>query len=171
MSGSGKGGDNRGSRRRPFRRRERDNNWQDSPKGESKKTAETPQILEGKIEKRRGGLYERPRWIAPKLPTEPLPSANCAWCGEPIKDISTALSESGSGRPVHFECVLAKISENETLEPGDAISYIGGGRFGIIHFNNPANTKDFNIKRIFEWENKENNADWRRSISEHFSVT
>jgi hypothetical protein len=59
----------------------------------------------------------------------------------------------------------------EKLENNDIICYIGGGRFGVVHYNNPPDTRDFRIKRIFEWENKDNRYEWRQSISKYFSVT
>jgi len=58
-----------------------------------------------------------------------------------------------------------------TLEANDAVCYIGGGRFGVIHYNNPPDIKDFIIKRIIDWEAKDNSNDWRMPISEYFSVT
>jgi hypothetical protein len=122
-------------------------------------------------EKKRGSLYERPKWIPPKPSSVPLPSASCHWCGKPVKDISTAVSDPDSGKPVHFDCVIDRIVERENLETGDTVSYIGGGRFGIVHYNNPPDTRDFTIKKVFEWENKDSRSDWRTAISEHFSVT
>jgi hypothetical protein len=173
MSGSGKGCDNRGNRRQPFKRRDRENHSRngESPKGGGKKTVHLPLAGEGRPEKRRGSLYERPKWVPPKPPAEPLPTASCAWCGKPVKDISTAISEPDTGLPVHFDCVIDRIVEREILETGDTVSYIGGGRFGVVHFNNPPDTRDFKIKKIIEWENKENRSEWRVSISDHFSVT
>ena len=172
MSGSGKGGDNRGNRRQPFKRRDRENHPQnrESPKGGGKKPVHLP-TGEGRPERKRGSLYERPKWVPPKPPSEPLPTAVCAWCGNPVKDISTAISEPDSGNPVHFDCVINRIVERETLETGDTVSYIGGGRFGIVHYNNPPDIRDFTIKKIFEWEVKENRSEWRVKISDHFSVT
>ena len=174
MSGSGKGGDNRGNRRQPFRRRDRDNSHsqnRDAPKGGGKKAVDLSFSGEGKFEKKRGSQHERPKWVPPKPPAVSLPAASCAWCGKPIKDISTAISEPDSGKPVHFDCVIDRIIEREILETGDTVSYIGGGRFGIVHFNNPPDTRDFTIKKIFEWENKENRSEWRVTMSDYFSVT
>jgi len=59
----------------------------------------------------------------------------------------------------------------ENLDPNDNVCYIGGGRFGIIHYNNLPDTRDFFIKKILEWENKDINNEWRRPISEYFSIT
>jgi hypothetical protein len=64
--------------------------------------------------------------------------------------------------------------EQETPEQGDVVSYIGGGRFGIVHFNEPAEKREkgaFTIKKILEWEDKENRAEWRGFIADHYSVT
>jgi hypothetical protein len=85
--------------------------------------------------------------------------------------MAAALNDKFSGAPVHFDCVIARIGENEALEKGDAVTYIGGGRFGVVHFNNPQDTKNFKVKKILEWEDKENRALWRRDISDHYSLT
>ena len=174
MSGSGKGGDSRGNRRKPLKHRNRENNQsrtREAAKNGGKRPVDFSLMGEGKPEKKRGSLPDGSKWVPPQLPSVPLPSAFCAWCNKPIKDISAAFSEPDSGKPVHFDCVINRISERENLENGDVVSYIGGGRFGIIHFDNPPDTRDFKIKKIFEWENKENRSDWRVTISDHFSVT
>jgi hypothetical protein len=112
------------------------------------------------------------------LSAGPLPVPDCPWCGKPIKDISAAITDRNSGQPVHFDCVLARISDGENLDRGDAVSYIGGGRFGIVHFSNSPEDqrrsgefRKFVIKKVFEWEDKENRAEWRQSIRDHYSVT
>jgi hypothetical protein len=174
LSGGGKNGDNhRGGRRRFSKRRERENAQgapQDSARG-SRKNADYSRVGEVKLERKRGGFVERPRWKPPALSTEPIPTPVCPWCGKIIKDLSMAIADKTSGEPVHFDCVIDRISAGEKLESGDAVTYIGGGRFGVVHFNNLPDTRDFRIKKIFEWENKEERSEWRQSISDHFSVT
>ena len=177
MSGNGKGGNSRRNRQR-FSGRRDDSQPQRQDSGRSRdgqgwnsRKAGENTFTEGKFEKSHLSLYDRPLWTAPKLPVEPLPVPDCPWCGSPIKDISTAISDKNTGLPVHFDCVLARLNEAEALESSDAVCYIGGGRFGIIHYNNPPDTRDFKIKRIFEWENKDDRSEWRRDISAHFSVT
>jgi hypothetical protein len=179
MSNGGKG-DNRGNRRRPFKRRERENT---QPVFQGGRKAESPHPGGPRSgEPHSGGsrfgedknteaLVERLRWIPPKPSTEPLPVPDCPYCGKPIKDLSLAFSDKNSGEAIHFDCMIARLSKGENLEQGDTISYIGGGRFGVVHFSNPSKPHDFKIKRIYEWENKENRAEWRQVISDHFSVT
>ena len=164
---SGKGGNNRKNKHRFSGRRE-----------ESQKPAKKPDniLSEQKFDRNRessgyGSAHERPRWTAPSLPANPITSPDCPWCGKPIKDIATAISDKESGNPVHFDCVLARIVEMEQLETNDSVCYIGGGRFGVIHYNNPPDMRDFTVKRILEWEVKEKNYEWRKPISEYFSLT
>ena len=126
---------------------------------------------EAKFEKNRDNTQDRPRWIAPVLPANPITTPDCPWCNKPIKDIATAISDKESGLPVHFDCVIARIVEMEHLENSDSVCYIGGGRFGIIHYNNPPDMRDFTIKKILEWEIKDKEYEWRTPISEYFSIT
>ena len=121
---------------------------------------------------------ERPKWTPPKMNTDPLPVPDCSWCGKPIRDISQAISDIDTDLPVHFDCVTAKLAAEEKLEKGDVISYIGGGRFGIVNFiprtgprPSPDANNGFKIKKIIEWENKDKRADWRFEICDHYSVT
>ena len=178
-SGSGRGGDNRRNRRKPSKRRDRtegshenaQSRTRDASKNDGKKQVDFSPIGEGKLEKRRGVLFDRPKWVPPVPPSVSLPAASCAWCDKPIENISEAVSEPDSGKPVHLECVINRLMEREHLESGDKLDYIGGGRFGIVHFNNPPDVRDFKIKKIFEWENKEIRSDWRVTLCDHFSIT
>jgi hypothetical protein len=86
------------------------------------------------------------------------------------------MTDKETGLPVHFDCVAAKIAQEEKLEKGDTVTYIGGGRFGIVCFGSgiPARGgegRTFKIKKIIEWENKDDRAEWRSTISDHYSVT
>lgn len=156
-----------GNNRHGYRRRERDNEkWQENTPKQGKKNAASP-----RYDKSQGVIFERPRWTPPKMSTTPLPSPICPYCGKPIRDLATALSDKDSGEAVHFDCVIARIAQGEILEKGDVIAYIGGGRFGIVRFNSPQDSRNFTIKKIFEWEDKENRAEWRDFVSDHYSVT
>ena len=171
------GRDNRG-RRRPFRGRNserfdrspgRDGNSRD---GKPKNDPQAQKPGDRPVNYRKNTPAERLNWVAPPVSTEPLPALNCIRCGQPITDAHAALSDRASGEPVHFDCVMAELNKQEKLEPGDALSYIGGGRFGIVHFENGRNgDKSFTIKKILEWEDKEKRSQWRDVIADHYSIT
>jgi hypothetical protein len=161
MSGSGKGGNNRKNRHRFSGRRD------DSQKHVKK---QENLFSDGKFEKNRTVLHDRPQWVAPVLPANPITTPDCPWCGKQINDITTAICDK-DGHPVHFDCVLARITEMERLGTNDSVCYIGGGRFGVVHYNNPPDMRDFTIKKIYEWEVKDSPNEWRKPISEYFSMT
>jgi hypothetical protein len=173
MSGRGR------SNRRGFRGRERDRD----NRGNRKK-GDDPQF-----DKSRGILIDRPKWTPPQVSSEPVPVPDCPYCGKPIKDLAAAIADKDSGQAVHFDCIIRRLAESEILERGDTIAYIGGGRFGVVHFNTAqenfnsqggrrfANGSEgtenhtFTIKKILACEKTEERADWRRILTDHFSVT
>jgi hypothetical protein len=116
-------------------------------------------------------MVNRPKWAPPVKPAEPIPVPDCPYCGKPIRDLASALTDRKTGEAIHFDCALERLAENETLGRGDAVTYIGAGRFGVVHFANPNDPRIFTIKRIFEWEDRENRADWRKSLADHYSIT
>jgi hypothetical protein len=130
-----------------------------------------------RFDKSRGVIIDRPKWVPPKMSTEPLPVPDCPWCGKPIRDIASAIADKDTGAPVHFDCVAARIVQGESLKKGDVVIYIGGGRFGVVHFGSAENQsrsedgKSFTIKKIIEWESKDSRAEWRSTVSDHYSVT
>jgi len=107
-----------------------------------------------------------PRIVAPELP-KPL----CPRCGLPIEDLPSALTDKESGNPVHFDCIVARIAEGETLMDGDKVVYLGGGRFGVVHFENNQDPKNFQVRKTIQWEEKDKRAPWRRDVSDLYSST
>jgi len=143
---------------------------------------------------RREPAAPRPRWTPPALPAVPVPVPECSWCGKPIHALAAALGDRETGLPVHFECVLARLAESEVLEEGDAVCYIGGGRFAVVHFNESERrdmerrmerrgrtrrdmTRDgggrqiFFIKKIMEWEKRDERLGWRLLVRDYYSLT
>ncbi|MDR1466194.1 MAG: hypothetical protein LBI40_01025 [Treponema sp.] len=123
-------------------------------------------------------FYDRPKWSPPQMSTEPYPLLNCPCCGKPIRDIGSAIANKIDGAPAHLECIVSKIAEREKLEKDDVIAYIGGGRFGVVHFNDRSHPRCsklfFAIKKVFEWEDTENVDDrpaWRTLVRDHYSCT
>ena len=185
----GRGGDNRGHRRSFKRRNGQDNQDRQNRQSSDQRSGDTrsgdqrqnDQNAQQKFQQdlkqdqknsgNQKNAFERPKWIPPQITSLNLPATECPICGKPIRDIISALHDKTSGKAAHFDCIIARISENEFLEKGDFVSYIGGGRFGIVRMNNPADSKKFTIKKILEWENKDDRPEWRSAISDHFSVT
>jgi hypothetical protein len=182
MSGSERGGNNR---RRSFKRRDKDDDeiaFRQPPAARTNaKPNQRPVQGKKKQEKTAEPLFRRepvkpggpprPKWTPVKPSSAPLPVLDCPLCGKPIKDIAAALSDRNTGVPVHFDCILERINETEYRESGDMVSYIGGGRFAVLHYQKPQDPRSFRIKRIIEWEDKENRADWRGPIADRYSIT
>lgn len=80
------------------------------------------------------------------------PRPQCRICGEPIEFIAEAIGESDGGFS-HFDCVISKLKEQEHVQEGEYISYVGHGNFAVF-------TKDeeghFVIKTRIPYESKEN---------------
>jgi hypothetical protein len=119
---------------------------------------------------RRGrGFYNRPKWQPVKRPAEPIPKLLCALCGKPISEPASAVSDAAGENTYHFDCALSQVKKHETLMTGETIAYIGGGRFGVVRFNDP--TKRFTIERIIDWDKQDERLPWRQIIAEHYSRT
>ena len=93
----------------------------------------------------------------------------CPFCNQPITDIASAMADRASGQPVHFDCVLNKIKADEHTGENEKIAYIGQGRFGLLYFENPRDQRHFKIKKIIEWEPRENKSEWRDELSALYS--
>ena len=94
---------------------------------------------------------------------------NCPLCAQAISDLASALADKTSGEPVHFDCVLKYLSEHESLSDGQSIVYIGQGRFAVIYFDNPRDQRHFTIKKIVEWEPRDQKCAWREELSGLYS--
>lgn len=94
---------------------------------------------------------------------------NCPKCSQPITDIASALADKKTGEPIHFECAMAEVEKNEQLSANEKIAYIGKGRFGVLYYENPGDIRHFSIKRIIEWEEREQKSSWRDEVSDLYS--
>ena len=150
------------------RRSNKNRDWNAAESAGSEEERRRPE--RNRNQKKQTPVYERPKWVPIKLPTGPLPSAVCPICAEPIKDIIAAVSDKSTGSPAHFDCVIKRIKEQERLDRGDEIVYLGGGRFGIIQYLNHHDYRNFRVKKVLEWEDAENRAEWRKDIADRFSV-
>lgn len=88
---------------------------------------------------------------------------NCPYCEKPVKYLNTAITVPGLDYPVHFDCVLKKIEDEEQLSEDEKVSYLGKGTFGIIRA-----TKDspgFFVRKRIQIEPESDKADWRKEMS------
>lgn len=88
---------------------------------------------------------------------------NCPYCDKPVKYLNTAITVAGLDNPVHFDCIINKITEDEELSADEKVSYLGKGTFGIIR-----STKDspgFFVRKRIQIEPEIEKADWRKEMS------
>ena len=52
--------------------------------------------------------------------------------GDPVEDIYSAIAEPNSGKPANFESVIKRLEEQEPLQEGERICYLGKGTFGVV---------------------------------------
>jgi hypothetical protein len=119
-------------------------------------------------DKRGLGFYDGPKWTPAKKPDEPIPEIICSLCGKPITDLASAICDREGDAVFHFDCIAAKLKEREALGAGDSLTYIGGGRFGVVHHDS---SKKFTIKKIIEWDIREERVSWRKLVADYYSST
>ena len=95
---------------------------------------------------------------SPRSPDRPTPP--CGICGEPIKDITSALSRPADGAAVHFDCALAAVSEELKPGEGEKVVYLGKGSFAAVDEQEYQQRK-LKISRRIDWENLEEKSSWR----------
>jgi len=165
-------------RRRDRHRRHKNRDERQLPKNTAQTSRSSAQSSRNSAQSQSGGTgqknsgkssaRDRERLeAAPMLPK--LPTPLCARCGEPIQDITSAMNDRDSGAPVHFDCVLKFLQGAEELAQNERIVYIGQGRFAVMYFENPVDTRKFKIIRTIEWEKREQKENWRTDISGRFS--
>jgi hypothetical protein len=64
--------------------------------------------------------------------------------------------------------MIAKLKQEEPFGEGESIAYIGGGRFGVLHYDAQ---KKFTIKKIIEWDQREERVYWRKLVADYYSST
>ncbi|MBQ9495186.1 MAG: hypothetical protein IJR50_06055 [Treponema sp.] len=93
----------------------------------------------------------------------------CTVCGKRIEEMSSAIADNANGNPAHFDCILKKITNAETLGENEKVAYIGQGRFGILHYENPRDVRSFKIVKTIEWEGHDSEQAWRSEMSSLYS--
>ena len=85
----------------------------------------------------------------------------CPVCGNPVRDLKTAILERESGQPAHFDCIARELAKTEHLEKDERISYLGKGTFGVISYRETGSPARHLIARRIQYEDPEMRAKWR----------
>lgn len=93
----------------------------------------------------------------------------CAKCGQQIIDVSTAMADRATGAPVHFDCALDEVKAGEKLSENERVTYIGQGKFAVLHFDNIRDLRHFKIVKTIEWEPRDSVYDWRSEMAGVYS--
>ena len=88
----------------------------------------------------------------------------CGICLKDIEDLSSAIALPSTGEPAHFDCVLSKVKETETLAENEQVVYLGSGSFGVIQNISDTQNPNFKIIKKIDFEKSENMPEWRKQL-------
>ncbi|AJA90487.1 hypothetical protein OY14_03505 [Borreliella chilensis] len=90
----------------------------------------------------------------------------CAICGEKINDLvfSMSLKVENEDKPVHFDCVINKLTIENNLSNNEKLVYRGVGKFFVVDTSSRGEYLYFKIIREIEFENLEEQPVWRKKI-------
>ena len=103
-----------------------------------------------------------------RVSRETVNGPDCSICNNPIRDVSAAVTDQETEKPAHFDCILKKLSERETLESQEKVIYLGSGSFGVVSI---VNNKKFEIIRKIKYEDAEERIEWRKDMRFQFPET
>jgi hypothetical protein len=98
---------------------------------------------------------------SPRRPDRPSPL--CSICGDPIKDITSALARPNDGTPVHFDCALKIAGEELKPREDEKVIYLGKGSFAVVELQ-AYQQRSLKITRRTDWENLEEKFEWRQKL-------
>lgn len=148
------------------------NNWNNQKKSEQNKAEQYRELNNKKDFHLKKAIYEdseAEKKIQQAIKEIKLREVICPKCGQPITDISSAITDKESGKPAHFDCILNQVKQTEQVGENEKIAYIGQGRFAVIYYENPRDQRHFTIKKIIEWEERDKKPEWRSELSGLYS--
>jgi len=113
--------------------------------------------------KEKGPQDDREKVTVPRIE---LPRLECAYCHEVIREPASALGSREDGSPVHFDCALKKVTEEEQPQGDDRVCYMGSGNFALVQYKSQGGPIK-QVKKLIPFEHKEGVATWRRTMSYH----
>ncbi len=138
-------------------------NWKNKEYNNNKKNEPKRQFVNHTSQKE---IQENERAIKEFKSKPPV----CEICKQPILEVSAAINNSDSNNPVHFDCVLTKLVNEEKPGQNEKVTYIGQGRFAVLHFDNIHDLRHFTIKKIIEWEKRDApRSEWRDKMAGLYS--
>ena len=148
------------------------NNWNNQKKSEQNKAEQYRELNNKKDFHLKKAVYEdseAEKKIQQAIKEIKSREVICPKCGQPITDISSAITDKESGKPAHFDCILNQVKQPEHVGENEKIAYIGQGRFAVIYYENPRDQRHFTIKKIIEWEERDKKPEWRSELSGLYS--
>jgi hypothetical protein len=113
----------------------------------------------------KGGQAKKKQEFQPTL-HEMLP---CSVCGEPIKDMTSAISTVDNDDPAHFDCVVSQLNKREVLSEQEKIVYLGSGHFAVVELSE-YNKRSLNIIRKIEPLSKDSREQWRKKMRQELKA-
>lgn len=95
-----------------------------------------------------------------------MPVYQCPFCGENIRELSTAIARREDGAPSHFDCVVKVLQTTEELQNDERIWYLGNGSFGVVKERPNSRNNRFFVRKRIQYEDNEKKLEWRKNISE-----
>ncbi|WKC80065.1 hypothetical protein [Borreliella tanukii] len=90
----------------------------------------------------------------------------CCICEKKINDLvfSMSLKVENEDKPVHFDCVINKLTVENNLSSNEKLVYRGVGKFFIVDTSSRGEYLYFKIIKEIEFENLEEQPIWRKKI-------
>ena len=148
------------------RNRKHSNNWNNQKRSEQPRENKQKTFVFNK------SLYEDPDAERQRVKTiQEVKSREiiCPKCGQPITDMASAIADKTTGEPLHFDCALNQVKQSEPTGENEKIASSGQGRFAVLHYENIRDQRHFTIKKIIEWESREQQSQWRSELSGLYS--
>ena len=117
--------------------------------------------------KKKPGPFDPEKHYLPDAPPE-REYGPCELSGEEIDDIVTAIAHPHTGKPVRFDSVLRTLlaQEQEELQEGERLAYIGKGTFGIVSIEkNNSGRPELTVRKYFHYEDTHDKQKWRRELA------
>ena len=112
------------------------------------------------MNRRGGSFYHRRRRHHLKAQEQyPL----CPVCQKAVRDFFSAIAHRETQAPVHFDCVLKILREENHLAENEKICYLGNGSFGIVQLRSGGSSSmRFFVRKRLQYEKTDPVPDWRK---------